>query len=127
MNIVTKRGGKLMLIDRLGRVVYCPPDFIQHVNRTALRALAETPLATSTTSCATRHRSGETGRSNETALENKVMSPYPLSREGWPCIFLHPSEFAAADKAGYVDREPDRMVLRHPDFNAVILILRPIT
>lgn len=44
MNIVTKRGGKLMLIDRLGRVVYCPPDFIQHVNRTALRALAETPL-----------------------------------------------------------------------------------
>ena len=28
------------------------------------------------------------------------MSPYPVSREGWPAIFLNPAEFAAADKAG---------------------------
>ena len=56
------------------------------------------------------------------------MSRYPVSREGWPRIFLHPSEFAAADRAGYVQREPDRMVLRHPDllFIAVIHIVRPI-
>jgi hypothetical protein len=56
------------------------------------------------------------------------MSPYPVSREGWPQIYLHPSEFAAADKAGYVQREPDRMVLRHPDllFIAVIHIVGPI-
>lgn len=53
-------------------------------------------------------------------------SPYPVSREGWPCIFLHPAIFAAADKAGYVDREPDRMVLRHPEFTAIIHIMRPI-
>lgn len=53
-----------------------------------------------------------------------MMSRYPVSREGWPCIFLHPSEFAAADRAGYVQREPDRMVLLN--FIAVIHIVRPI-
>lgn len=56
------------------------------------------------------------------------MSPeerYPVSREGWPPIFLHPSEFAAADREGLVDRQPDRMVLRHPFF-AIIHIVRPI-
>lgn len=52
-----------------------------------------------------------------------LMSPYPLSREGWPQVYLHPAQFAAADKAGYVDREPDRMVLRHPDFTAIIHIV----
>lgn len=57
-----------------------------------------------------------------------MMSRYPVSREGWPCIFLHPSEFVAADRAGYVQREPDRMLLRHVDLNfiAVIHIVRPI-
>ena len=59
------------------------------------------------------------------------MSPeegYPVSREGWPMIFLHPNEFAAAERAGCVQREPDRMVLRHPEleFIAVIHIVRPI-
>jgi hypothetical protein len=44
MNTLTKRGGRLMLIDQASRVVYCPPDFIQHVSRDALRALAQTPL-----------------------------------------------------------------------------------
>ena len=50
------------------------------------------------------------------------MSPYPVSREGWPAIFLNPAEFAAADKAGLVDREPDRVVPRHPYFTAIIHI-----
>jgi len=52
----------------------------------------------------------------------RLMSPYPVSREGWPAIFLNPAEFAAADKAGLVDREPDRVVLRHPYFTAIIHI-----
>jgi hypothetical protein len=62
------------------------------------------------------------------------MSPYPVSREGWPQIYLHPSEFAAADRAGYVERQSDRMVLRVPGIpgttglgiTAVIHIVRPI-
>lgn len=53
-------------------------------------------------------------------------SPYPVSREGWPQIYLHPSEFVAVDRVGWVDRQPDRMVLRHPNFTAVIHILGPI-
>ena len=57
-----------------------------------------------------------------------LMQAYPVSREGWPTIYLHPSEFEAADQAGYVDRQPDRMVLSHPElsFTAVIHIVRPI-
>lgn len=55
-----------------------------------------------------------------------MMSPYPVSREGWPQIYLHPSQFAAADQAGLVERQPDRMVLHHPNFTAIIHIVRPI-
>jgi hypothetical protein len=53
-------------------------------------------------------------------------SYYSVSREGWPPIYLHPSEFAAADRAGWVEHQPDRMVLRHPNFTAIIHIMRPI-
>jgi hypothetical protein len=55
-------------------------------------------------------------------------SPYPVSREGWPQIYLHPSEFYAADLAGLVERQPDRMLLRGPglNFTAVIHIVRSI-
>jgi hypothetical protein len=34
----------LSRVNAAAEVVYCPPDFIQHTNRDALRELARTPL-----------------------------------------------------------------------------------
>ena len=45
MNIVTKRGGRLMIADAATNTLrYCPPDFIHHNSRDPLRKLARTPL-----------------------------------------------------------------------------------
>ena len=45
MNSVSKRSGRLVVINDKNEIVYCPPDFIHHISREALHQLTQTPLS----------------------------------------------------------------------------------